>query len=169
MNLAERDDPDDRPAADSPRPDPALADAAALVARAEADEASAADARERFRHEPMPAQQPDDTMRPLLEAGEVVHTARSAAILNTTTGASPLPGYGGTLYLTNRRLVHVGRVVVSIDLEQIRELSLAGERLLLTFDGGEGISLDLDRPRLLRVEIAAARAAAKARSSNQRP
>jgi hypothetical protein len=52
---------------------------------------------------------------------------------------------------------------VSIHLEQIRELSLAGERLLLTFDGGEGISLDVDRPRLLRVEIAAAMATAKAR------
>jgi hypothetical protein len=53
-------------------------------------------------------------------------------------------------------------VVVSIRLEQVREIALAGERLLITFDGGEGISLDLDRPRLLRVEIAAVMTAARA-------
>jgi hypothetical protein len=53
-------------------------------------------------------------------------------------------------------LVHTGRVLVSIGLDQLREMSLAGERLLLTLDGGEGMSLETDRPRLLRVEISAA-------------
>ncbi len=162
MSLAERDDAETPPSPETGRPDPALADAAALLARAEADEAAAADARERFRHEPMPALAPDDRLRSMLESGEILLAARTGAILNTTTGTSPIPGYGGTLYLTNLRLVHIGQVVISIRLEQVRELSLAGERLLVTFDGGEGISLDLDRPRLLRVEIAAARAAARA-------
>ena len=65
-------------------------------------------------------------------------------------------GYGGTLYLTSQRLVHLGQVVVSVQLTDIEETSLAGELLLLSLREGEGISLDLDRPRVLRAEIAAA-------------
>ncbi len=73
-----------------------------------------------------------------------------------TPGGDRAHGYGGTLYLTSRRLVHLGQVVVSVALTDIEETSLAGERLLLTLRAGEGLSLDLDRPRVLRAEIAAA-------------
>ena len=61
-----------------------------------------------------------------------------------------------TLYLTSRRLVHLGQVVLSVNLIDIEESSLAGERLLLTLRNGEGLTLDVDRPRLLRAEMAAA-------------
>jgi hypothetical protein len=37
---------------------------------------------------------------------------------------------------------------------------LAGERLLIVMRDGEGVSLGVAQPRLLRVEIAAARVAA---------
>jgi hypothetical protein len=46
-------------------------------------------------------------------------------------------------------------VVVSVSLVDLEESSLAGERLLLTLRGGEGLTLDVDRPRLLRAEMAA--------------
>ena len=39
---------------------------------------------------------------------------------------------------------------------------LSGHRLLLVLHGGAGIALDVASPRLLRVEIATARAAARA-------
>ncbi len=43
-----------------------------------------------------------------------------------------------------------------MQLTDIVETSLAGERLLLTLRAGEGFIMDLARPRELRAEIAAA-------------
>ena len=40
-------------------------------------------------------------------------------------------------------------------LTDIVESSLAGDRLLLTLRGGEGVTLDIDQPRLFRAEMAA--------------
>ncbi|HET8571540.1 MAG TPA: hypothetical protein VFN14_06595 [Candidatus Limnocylindria bacterium] len=138
------------------RRDPAMADAQAVVDRVERDEIAARTARERLREGPMIPIIPDATISPLLHAGEQVLAVREAALLNPPSGDPALPGYGGALYLTSERLVHTGRVLVSIALDQVREVSLAGERLLLTLDGGEGMTLETDRPRLLRVEISAA-------------
>jgi hypothetical protein len=45
---------------------------------------------------------------------------------------------------------------MSVQLTDIEETSLAGERLLLSLSNGEGLSLDVDRPRLLRAEMAEA-------------
>ena len=44
---------------------------------------------------------------------------------------------------------------------QIEELALAGERLLITLRDGTGLSIDASRPRLMRVQIAAALAAGR--------
>ena len=158
MHLAERDrDPlFDRAADDvSTEEGPALRDASSSVERAEADEADAAAARERFRIGPIPAIEPDEEVAVHLVNSEVVHALRTRAILRAPGGDTSL-GYGGTLYLTSRRLIHLGQVVMSVQLTDIEETSLAGERLLLTLSNGEGLSLDLDRPRLLRAEIAEA-------------
>jgi len=138
------------------RRDPAMADAQAVLDRVERDEVAAREARERLRDGPMVPITPDPTISPLLHSGEQVLAVRDVALLNPPSGDPALPGYGGALYLTSDRLVHTGRVLVSIGLDQLREMSLAGERLLLTLDGGEGMSLETDRPRLLRVEISAA-------------
>ena len=45
--------------------------------------------------------------------------------------------------------------MVSVSLTDVQESSLAGERLLLTLRDGEGLTLDVDKPRLLRAEMAA--------------
>ena len=50
--------------------------------------------------------------------------------------------------------MHLGQVFVTVQLTDIVESSLAGERLLLSLRDGEGLSLDIDRPRVLRAEMA---------------
>ncbi len=103
---------------------------------------------------PVPEIEADDNIAPHLFEGELVHDLRRHAILKAPGGDAAL-GYGGTLYLTSRRLIHLGQVVMTVRLTDIVESSLAGERLLLTLRDGEGLALDLDRPRLLRAEMAA--------------
>ena len=134
---------------------PALRDAAAAAARAEADEADALALRERLRERPPDAIEADETIRPHLSEGEMVLGLRRSAILKAPGGDRAL-GYGGTLYLTSRRLVHLGQVMLTVQLCDIVETSLAGERLLLSLREGEGFTVDVDRPRTFRTEIAAA-------------
>ncbi len=133
---------------------PALRDARSAAERAQADEAAASLARDSFLVMPVPEIHADENVAPHLLEGELVHALRRNAILRAPGGEAAL-GYGGTLYLTSRRLIHLGQVVMSVRLTDILESSLAGERLLLSLPDGEGLSLDLDRPRLLRAEIAA--------------
>ena len=134
---------------------PALRDASELAARIAADEREAVMARERLADAPLPVLEPDEIVAGELRPNEVVHGLRSSAILRPP-GDDRALGYGGTLYLTSDRLLHVGQVNVNVQLADIVETSLAGERLLITLRDGDGISLDVDRPRTLRTEIAAA-------------
>ena len=134
---------------------PALRDATAAAHRAADDEAAAASTRERFTARPMPSIDPDESIARHLFPGELVYGLRTHAILNAP-GEDRALGYGGTLYLSSRRLVHVGQVMMAMQLTDIVETSLAGERLLLTLRGGEGFIMDLYRPRVLRAEIAVA-------------
>lgn len=134
---------------------PALRDASATARRVADDEAAAVAARERLIGSDLASIEPDDRIGPHLQPGELVHDLRRHAILNAP-GDDRALGYGGTLYLTSRRLVHLGQVMMTVQLTDILETSLAGERLLLTLRDGEGFIGDLDRPRELRAEIAAA-------------
>ena len=155
MQLAGRDrDPLTNDVEGSTEEGPALRDAATVAARAADDEEAAAAARDRFRSIPVQTIDVDDVIRPHLEPDERVHSLRRRAILSSPGGDGAL-GYGGTLYLTSRRLVHLGQVGTSVSLTDIQESSLAGERLLLTLRNGEGLALDVDQPRLLRAEMAA--------------
>jgi hypothetical protein len=154
MQAAERDRDASGPSADaSTEEGPALRDAAGTAARISDDESAAAAARERFRAEPIGSIEPDAELLPHLAPGELVHDLRKRAILKAPGDDRSL-GYGGTLYLTSRRLVHLGQVVLSVQLTDLIETSLAGERLLLSLRDGEGLSIEVDRPRLLRAEMA---------------
>lgn len=155
MTQRERDRDPSATAAESTEDGPALRDAALAARRAEADEAEARALRERLRDAPLDALVPDDAIAGHLTEDEVLHGLRRSAILRTPGGDRAL-GYGGTLYLTSRRLVHLGQVMMTVQLTDIVETSLAGERLLLSLRHGEGLSLDLDRPRTFRTELAAA-------------
>ncbi len=143
----------------------ALRDAAEILARARADETAADEARVRYRGQLMRPLEPDPSIAPLLAPGEVVLAVRRLAILDRrepAIGTGAPAGLAGDLYLTSRRLVLAGRHALSFDLGEIEEVMLAGERLLLVLGDGNGASLYVDRPRLLRVELAAARAMARA-------
>lgn len=156
MHPAERDqDTPTRTVESSTEEGPALRDAAAVAARAARDEEEATAARVRFTTEAVPCIEPDDALAPHLELGEGVHSERRSAILRVP-GGDRAHGYGGTLYLTSRRLVHQGQVMMTVQLTDIVETSLAGDRLLLALRNGEGMAFDVDRPRLLRAEMAAA-------------
>ena len=154
MHLAGRDrDPRSEQTDLSTEEGPALRDAANAAARASEDEEAAAAAREAFRISRIAPIEADDAIRPHLAPDERLHALRRHAILRPPGGHGAL-GYGGTLYLTSRRLIHLGQVVVSVNVADIVETSMAGERLLLTLREGEGMSLDVDLPRLLRAEMA---------------
>lgn len=158
--MQQRQDPalDDQTDLEAAEPDsPALRDAAVLLARTEADEAAAASARAHYETEGLPTLEVEDDLAQELRGDEVLHAGRSNAMLNRLDGAGTLPGYAGTLYLTSRRLIHIGQVTFTVPLTQIEEVSIVGERLLLTLSSGEGVSLDVAEPRLLRVMIGVAR------------
>lgn len=143
---------------------PAHRDAAAIFARAEADEAEADRARERYRTEAMPALEPDGRIAPLLGPDEHVLAVRGSAFLDRREpqrGSNAPTGLAGDLYVTTRRLVLVGRLTLAFELDRIDDVLLSGERLLLVMRDGEGVSIAASQPRLLRVEIAAARASAR--------
>jgi hypothetical protein len=143
---------------------PALRDAAAIASRVAEDQAEADRARDRFRGEPMAALEPDARIAPLLELDEQVVAMRRSALLERRQpppGSDAPSGIAGDLYLTSRRLVLVGRLTLSFELADIEQVMLAGERLLLVMRDGQGAMVDAPGPRLLRVEIAAARAAAR--------
>ena len=155
MHMSERDrDTSADLVEESTEEGPALRDAATAVERAAADEALASAARDMFLVSPVPVMEADELVLPHLLPGENVHGLRRHAILRAP-GDDRALGYGGSLYLTSRRLIHLGQVIVTVQLTDIVEASLAGERLLLTLRDGEGLTLDLDRPRLLRAEMAA--------------
>jgi len=139
----------------------ALRDAHAIAERVSADEVAADAERTRLSTEPLPhlgAVQERAGLRP----GENVHAIREVALLED--GAGTLP-QGGTLYLTSERLVHAGQRLREVALDQIVETSVALERLLLIdLADGSDLAIEVDQPRLLRVQLAAARVAARERS-----
>jgi hypothetical protein len=143
----------------SPPPDdPALRDAAAILERATADELAASDLRERLGRDGLPRLEADDTIRPHLGDGEHVVEVRDVVVAERFDGDGRLDTLSARLYLTTERLLLVGADRIAIPLAAIDEVSLAGERVLLSLRDGSGWRLDAGWPRLLRVQVAAARA-----------
>ena len=127
------------------------------------DERAAAEARERYRDEPM---EPIDASGPIADVlgpAEFLLTVRIDARYDRRAEPDPgSRGLVGDLYLTSSRLILLGRCALTYGLEEIEEIDLSGDRLRLLMGPGTGLSLDVDQPRLLRVEIAAARELARA-------
>jgi len=153
--------------ADAPH-DAAVRDAQAIAARVAADERAADLERERLTGEPLPALAAPEEPGLQLSPGEILHAMRRAANVEHEGGQPPS---GGTLYLTSRRFVHVGaQGTIEIELEQINDLAVTMERLLLIeLRDGSDLAIEVDQPRLLRVQLAAARAAARGRTTSERP
>jgi hypothetical protein len=151
---------DDRPRV--PDEPVAVRDAGEILARALADEAAADLARARYRTQPIATLAPDERIGPLLVPDERVVAIRRSALLERRQpmpGARATRGLAGTLYVTSRRIVLLGRASLSFGLGAIQEVMVSGDRLLVVLRDGQGFTLEVQQPRVLRVELAAARAA----------
>jgi hypothetical protein len=125
------------------------------------DEAAANLARARFRNQGVARLEPDELLRPLLEPDEQLIALRRSAVLHhpeTPDSIAARPAIVD-VYVTSRRLVLAGPTIETFDLAALDEASVSNEHLLLVLCDGRGLELDVNWPRLLRVEIAAARAA----------
>ncbi len=166
----------------------ALRDAADIVARTSADEADAIQARERYRHEGLQAIDPDPEIGARLRPNEQLIEMRPGAMVGrallagvggaaagedgagtaSSAAQATVESLSGRLYLTTSRLVLLARPTdgpadaeLSVGLADIEELACVGERLLVSLADGTGLTIDAGRPRLLRVQIAAAQAATR--------
>ena len=129
---------------------------------AESDEVDATAARARYRAEGIAPVAPDSRIEHLLAPGEcllAVHAATVADSRASADGSAVGAGATGDLYLTSARLVFAGGVLVAYALGDIEQAVIAGEDVLLVMRDGVGLRVAVDEPRLLRVQIAAARAA----------
>jgi len=143
------------------RVDAGVRDAEEILRRARDDERDAVEARIRCRTQGLPRLDTDITVAQHLRPEETVVDVRSSAIVSRHQGADGMELRSGRLYLTDQRLMLVGRAPFEVELGEIDELDFAGERLLVTLRDGTGVSIEASRPRLLRVHIAAAREAAR--------
>jgi hypothetical protein len=166
--LAEVLDSEQRAAISEPAPSsnesPALRDAQSIAARIAADEAAADEARQTYQAEGLPAIEPDAAASAILGAEELLHAVRASALLEEPVSGEGggLPR-GGTLYLTSARLVHLGTETTELPLAEIDEIAVALERLvLIRHRDGSDWALEVDQPRLLRVQLSTAIAARRA-------
>ena len=124
------------------------------------DEDTADAARRCYRAHGIEAVPADERIAPMLGPCERVYAVRREVRLDRRRSASAAgSALLGDLYVTSARVILVGRPTVAIDIEEIREAALSGDRLLLMMQDGTSAALDVDEPRLLRVQISAARAA----------
>jgi hypothetical protein len=128
--------------------------------RRDLDEAAADEARRRMHAQGIVPIESDARIAVMLEPEEAVVTVRHEAALDRRQGG-PVERRGlcGDLYVTTRRLVHLGRGPVAYQLADIREAVVVGDQLQLVVGDATAIAITVDDPRLLRVEIAAARVA----------
>ena len=147
----------DNRARSSGRPSPARGPAGGDEA-ASADRLAAREMRKRLAREPAVEISPDRAVAGLLLPGERLFAIRRRAVLDRReTPGGRVAGLVGHLYLTSTRLLFVGRAcVASYHFADLAEVSLNAEGLLLVVRDGTGVRLGVDRPQLLRVEVAAA-------------
>jgi hypothetical protein len=140
---------------------PGIRDAEEIPLRAREDEGEAVEARIRYRIDGLPSLDVDGPVAERLRPGESVVDVRSSAVVSRHPRRDGIEQFPGRFYLTTKRLMVAGLAPFDVELGEIDELALAGERLLITMRDGTGLSIDASRPRLLRVQIAAAREAAR--------
>ena len=100
----------------------------------------------------------------LLRPDEHVIDERTGVISEVGEDGHASHARAGRLYLTDRRLIHVGGEVSSIELADITELGVATRRVFITLSGARGVIVDVARPARLRSSLALAVGALRARS-----
>jgi hypothetical protein len=124
------------------------------------DEEAARHAREQYRSAGIPLMATDAEAAPHLADDERVLGMRAQADLGRLDEATRATvRHSGRLYVTDRRLLHLGEEVVSVSLADIVELAMSDERILVTLAESRGVTLDISDPRRFRVLVAAAKSA----------
>jgi hypothetical protein len=124
----------------------------------EADRTEAEAARSRYRAAGVIPISADPGIEKALAHGEWLVARRPSVRIDRRHHGDPLPPCGD-LYVTSDRILLVGRGLLSIRLDDIEDAALLRGALVLFLRGGKAVTVETDRPRLLRVQIAAARAA----------
>ena len=135
--------------------------------RATADEALADEARRQLREHGFMPIAPDDGIGGILAPDELVIAVRRSVSLERRVGRpSSHAGELGDLYVTTERLVHLGHDRIDFPLSEIRDAIAADGMLRLIVDEEPGIEIGVDDPRVLRVELAAARESVRSSSAD---
>jgi hypothetical protein len=121
------------------------------------DEALAAAARLHYRSGARSTVTSSDDVRAALRADEQLIAIRATASIDP----GPRGGHAqsGQLAITNERLVLIDQPAVTLaSFDQIEDVTLATDRVLVVLTTGGGFAIQSCHPRLLRVQLAAARA-----------
>jgi hypothetical protein len=130
------------------------------------DEALARAARAHYRREGIPIIEPDGAIRSALCSDEQVLAFRPGASVERLLEAGGGSPVSGPLAVTTERLLFIdGRPMTLASLEELDDVSLATDRLLVLLTSGTGFRISTARPRLLRVQLAEARASRLERPS----
>lgn len=142
---------------------PAWRDARSMAPRIADDEALAEVAGQRYHVEGLPSLEADAGFATLRQSEERLHAIHPDALLEITPADETTRLLLlGTLYLTSRRLLHAGGQLFELPMSSIDDTVFALDRLvLIRLHDGSDLALEVDSPRLLRVQIAAAQAAEK--------
>ncbi len=147
---------------DHPPESVALRDARVIAERIARDEAAADEARLLYQTDGLPILADDAEFAAVSRTGELLHAVREHALLERTVVGGPrLITGSGRVYLTSSRLLHVGTETTEAQLNEVYEVGVALERLLLVSLNDEtNLAIEIDRPRLLRVQVEVALEAA---------
>ncbi len=136
------------------------ASAASVVGGGDAedeDEALAEAARVRYRKDGIARIEPDDGMRSTLGSEEHLLALRDTASIVRRPLGDSLP-LSGRLAITNVRLFVDTPSTTLASLEELDDVTLVADRLLVSLTSETGFTIETSHPRLLRVQLAAARA-----------
>ncbi len=98
----------------------------------------------------------------LLPGERVLEQVSDTTVILVGDGAQTSEPRSGTVFLTDRRVIHVNDEVVLVELADVLEQTTAGNRLLITLEGARGVMLDLESPNEFRGRLAAAVSALRA-------
>ncbi len=121
------------------------------------DDALARAARARFRSDGIGSIEPDQGMRSALGGDEELLAVRQNASVERLAAGAP-PESGRLAITTERIFLLDGHAVTLATLEELDDVTLVTDRLLVMLTGGAGFTIKAPQPKLLRVELAAARA-----------
>jgi hypothetical protein len=122
------------------------------------DEALAAAARKYYRSDGFATIEPDDGMRSALRSGERLLAMRKTASIDHRPRSGSSPRSGG-LAITSERLVMIDRLAETLaSFDELDDVTLATDRILVVLTTGTGFAIQSCHPRLLRVQLAEARA-----------